>query len=56
LSEPIVIRVFFKDKLIAVKQFEQDQIIIGKIGFGDINCFYTVFAERKDIGKLVCEI
>jgi pSer/pThr/pTyr-binding forkhead associated (FHA) protein len=50
LSEPIVIRVFFKDKLIAVKQFEQDQIIIGKKGDA------ALVLRHKDVADLHCVI
>lgn len=50
MSEPIVIRVFFKDKLIAVKQFEQDQIIIGKKGDS------ALVLRHKDVAELHCVI
>ncbi len=50
MSEPIVIRVFFKEKLIAVKQFEQDQIIIGKKGDS------ALVLRHKDVAELHCVI
>jgi hypothetical protein len=36
-----------------VESIENNQVIIGSDG--DINCFYTVFAERKDVDKLIVE-
>lgn len=50
MSEPVVIRVFFKDKLIAVKQFEQDQIVIGKKGDA------SLVLRHKDVAELHCVI
>ncbi len=50
MSEPIVIRVFFKENLIAVKQFEQDQIIIGKKGDA------ALVLRQKDVADLHCVI
>ncbi len=50
MSEPIVIRVFFKENLIAVKQFEQDQIIIGKKGDS------ALVLRQKDVAEIHCVI
>ncbi len=50
MSEPVVIRVFFKDKLIAVKQFDQDQIIIGKKGDS------ALVLRHKDVAEIHCVI
>lgn len=50
MSEPIVIRVFFRDKLIAVKQFDQNQIIIGKKGDA------SLVLRHKDVAELHCVI
>lgn len=50
MSEPIVIRVFYKENLIAVKQFEQDQIIIGKKGDS------ALVLRQKDVAELHCVI
>lgn len=36
-----------------VKEIKDNKVIIG--GARDIDCFYTVFAERKDVEKLVVE-
>lgn len=50
MSEPIVIRVFHKEKLIAVKQFEQNQVIIGKKGDAGL------VIRHKDVADLHCVI
>lgn len=50
MSEPVVIRVFFKDKLIAVKQFEQNQIVIGKKGDA------SLVLRHKDVAELHCVV
>ena len=39
-----------------VEDIANNKVMIGSDNIdADINCFYTVFAERKDIGKLTVE-
>jgi len=39
-----------------VKNIEKDFITIGTGTFnGNVNCFYTVYGERKDVKKLIIE-
>ena len=40
---------------IYVKQIQEDKIILQSKGNMSIDCFYTVYAERKDGGKLISE-
>ena len=43
-----------KSQNLYVKDIANNTVVVG--GSRDINCFYTVFAERKDVDKLVVEI
>jgi hypothetical protein len=38
-----------------VKKFNSKEIKLGKIGFGKYSGFYTIFAERSDVAKLIVE-
>jgi hypothetical protein len=42
-----------KSQNLYVKDIVDNKVIVG--GSKDINCFYTVFADRKDVDKLVVE-
>ena len=39
----------------SVKCVENNKVYLNKPLFGKINCYYTVFAERKDVDKLIVE-
>lgn len=39
----------------SVKHVKDNKVYLNKPLFGDINCYYMVFAERKDVDKLVVE-
>jgi hypothetical protein len=39
----------------SVKCVENNKVYLNKPLFGKINCYYTVFAERKDVNKLIVE-
>ena len=44
-----------KLQFVYVKKINKNSIKIGKIGLGKIDCFYTVYGERKDVKKLKTE-
>ena len=44
-----------KPHLLYVKEITKDTVKVKKIGFGKIDCFYTVYGERKDVNKLKTE-
>ena len=39
-----------------VKRIQDNQIVVGTKPGLPINCYYHIFAERKDIPKLVTEV
>lgn len=45
-----------KPDILYVKAVEKNKVIVGKKGRGTIDCYYTVYGERKDIDKLKTEI
>ena len=47
-----------KHQKLFVQKIENNQVYVGNDGMfsNSINCFYTVWAERKDVDKLVVEI
>jgi hypothetical protein len=44
------------NKFVYVKEIKKDSIIVGAMFFQKIHCFYSVWAERKDVPKLKVEI
>jgi hypothetical protein len=39
-----------------VKRIQDNQIVVGTKPGLPVNCYYHIFAERKDIPKLVTEV
>jgi hypothetical protein len=43
------------NKFVYVKEIKKDSIIVGSMFFQKIHCYYSVWAERKDVPKLKVE-